>query len=67
MTHAGIGEKGRRKAIGITDGMVRISVGIEDVDDILAMIWIRRWRRFKKERQDFIASGRQENVEMLKN
>jgi cystathionine beta-lyase/cystathionine gamma-synthase len=35
MTHAGVGEKVRRK-IGITDGMVRISVGIEDVDDILA-------------------------------
>jgi cystathionine beta-lyase/cystathionine gamma-synthase len=35
MTHAAIGEEGRRK-IGITDGMVRISVGIEDVDDILA-------------------------------
>lgn len=35
MTHAGIGEEGRRK-IGITDGMVRISVGIEDVDDIIA-------------------------------
>jgi cystathionine beta-lyase/cystathionine gamma-synthase len=35
MTHAGVGEEGRRK-IGITDGMVRISVGIEDVDDILA-------------------------------
>ncbi len=34
MTHAALGEKGR-KAIGITDGMVRISVGIEDVDDIL--------------------------------
>ena len=34
MTHAGIGEAGRRK-IGITDGMVRISVGIEDVQDIL--------------------------------
>jgi cystathionine beta-lyase/cystathionine gamma-synthase len=34
MTHAGLGAKGR-KAIGITDGMVRISVGIEDVDDIL--------------------------------
>jgi cystathionine beta-lyase/cystathionine gamma-synthase len=34
MTHAGLGEKGR-KAIGITDGMVRISVGIEDVQDIL--------------------------------
>ena len=35
MTHAALGEKGR-KAIGITDGMVRISVGIEDIDDILA-------------------------------
>jgi len=35
MTHAALGEKGR-KAIGITDGMVRISVGIENVEDILA-------------------------------
>src|SRR6266852_4923824 len=35
MTHAALGDKGR-KAIGLTDGMVRISVGIEDVDDILA-------------------------------
>jgi cystathionine beta-lyase/cystathionine gamma-synthase len=35
MTHAALGEKGRR-AIGITDGLVRISVGIEDVQDILA-------------------------------
>ncbi|MFZ0293951.1 MAG: PLP-dependent aspartate aminotransferase family protein [Candidatus Sulfotelmatobacter sp.] len=34
MTHAALGEKGR-KAIGLTDGMVRISVGIEDVQDIL--------------------------------
>jgi cystathionine beta-lyase/cystathionine gamma-synthase len=34
MTHAALGEKGR-KAIGITDGLVRISVGIEDVEDIL--------------------------------
>jgi len=34
MTHAGLGAKGR-KAVGITDGMVRISVGIEDIDDIL--------------------------------
>jgi cystathionine beta-lyase/cystathionine gamma-synthase len=34
MTHAALGEKGRR-AIGITDGMVRISVGIEDVEDIV--------------------------------
>jgi cystathionine beta-lyase/cystathionine gamma-synthase len=35
MTHAALGEKGRR-AIGITDGMVRISVGVEDVEDIVA-------------------------------
>jgi len=35
MTHAALGAKGR-KEIGITDGMVRISVGIEDVDDIVA-------------------------------
>jgi cystathionine beta-lyase/cystathionine gamma-synthase len=34
MTHAALGEKGR-KAIGISDGMVRISVGIEDLDDII--------------------------------
>jgi len=34
MTHAALGEKGR-KEIGITDGMVRISVGIEDFQDIL--------------------------------
>jgi cystathionine beta-lyase/cystathionine gamma-synthase len=35
MTHAALGEKGR-KQIGLTDGMVRISVGIEDVDDLVA-------------------------------
>jgi cystathionine beta-lyase/cystathionine gamma-synthase len=34
MTHAALGEAGRKK-IGLTDGMVRISVGVEDVDDIL--------------------------------
>jgi cystathionine beta-lyase/cystathionine gamma-synthase len=34
MTHAALGEKGR-KAIGLTDGMVRISVGVEDSDDII--------------------------------
>ncbi|MGH9643803.1 MAG: PLP-dependent transferase, partial [Terriglobales bacterium] len=44
MTHAALGEKGRR-AIGLTDGMVRISVGIEDPEDILsdleyALAWI---------------------------
>jgi cystathionine beta-lyase/cystathionine gamma-synthase len=35
MTHAALGEKGR-KAIGLTDGMVRISVGIEDPEDLIA-------------------------------
>ncbi|HUM05248.1 MAG TPA: PLP-dependent aspartate aminotransferase family protein [Terriglobales bacterium] len=35
MTHAAVGEEGRRR-IGITDGLVRISVGIEDAEDILA-------------------------------
>jgi cystathionine gamma-lyase/cystathionine beta-lyase/cystathionine gamma-lyase/homocysteine desulfhydrase len=34
MTHAALGEKGRRE-IGITDGIVRISVGIEDADDVI--------------------------------
>jgi cystathionine gamma-lyase/cystathionine beta-lyase/cystathionine gamma-lyase/homocysteine desulfhydrase len=35
MTHAALGVQGR-KAIGITDGLVRISVGIEDVHDLIA-------------------------------
>src|SRR5579862_5860499 len=35
MTHGAVGAK-VRKEIGITDGMVRISVGIEDVEDIVA-------------------------------
>lgn len=34
MTHAALGEQ-ERKQIGLTDGMVRISAGIEDVDDLL--------------------------------
>lgn len=34
MTHAAIGAEGRKK-IGLTDGMVRISVGIETVEDII--------------------------------
>ncbi len=34
MTHAALGEQGRKK-IGLTDGMVRISVGIEDLGDLL--------------------------------
>lgn len=35
MTHAAIGEEGRRK-LGITEGLLRLSVGIEDVEDIVA-------------------------------
>ncbi|MCL2661607.1 MAG: PLP-dependent aspartate aminotransferase family protein [Acidobacteriaceae bacterium] len=35
MTHAAAGAEGRRR-MGITDGMMRISVGIEDVEDIIA-------------------------------
>ena len=33
MTHASVPAE-RRAALGITDGLVRISVGIEDVDDL---------------------------------
>jgi cystathionine beta-lyase/cystathionine gamma-synthase len=35
MTHASVPEEERNR-IGITDGLVRISVGIEDVEDIIA-------------------------------
>jgi cystathionine beta-lyase/cystathionine gamma-synthase len=35
MTHAAIGAESREK-LGITDGLVRLSVGIEDVEDLLA-------------------------------
>jgi cystathionine gamma-lyase/cystathionine beta-lyase/cystathionine gamma-lyase/homocysteine desulfhydrase len=35
MTHAALGKEGRKK-IGLTDGMVRISVGVENVEDIVA-------------------------------
>lgn len=35
MTHASIPPE-QRKKIGVTDGLVRISVGLEDVDDIIA-------------------------------
>ncbi len=37
MTHASVPEETRNK-LGITDGLVRISVGIEDVEDIIADI-----------------------------
>ncbi len=35
MTHASMGPEARKRA-NITDGLVRISVGVEDVDDIIA-------------------------------
>ena len=35
MTHAAIPAEVREK-VGITDGLIRLSVGIEDKDDILA-------------------------------
>ena len=35
MTHASVDET-KRQRLGITDGLVRISVGIEDTDDIIA-------------------------------
>ena len=35
MTHASMSH-GDREAAGITDGLVRYSVGIEDVDDLIA-------------------------------
>ena len=34
MTHASI-PRAQRQKIGVTDGLVRISVGLEDVDDII--------------------------------
>jgi cystathionine gamma-lyase len=37
MTHASV-EKPLREAMGLTDGLVRFSVGIEDVDDLIADI-----------------------------
>ena len=35
MTHASIPVE-QRKRIGVTEGLVRISVGLEDIEDILA-------------------------------
>jgi cystathionine gamma-lyase len=35
MTHASV-PKAIREVLGITDGLIRLSVGIEDIDDLLA-------------------------------
>lgn len=37
MTHAGMGKEAREQA-SITDGLVRISLGIEDVNDLLTAL-----------------------------
>ena len=34
MTHAAV-EPAERQRIGLTDGLVRLSVGLEDVDDLI--------------------------------
>ena len=34
MTHADL-EEAERKRVGITDGLVRLSVGLEDVEDVI--------------------------------
>jgi cystathionine beta-lyase/cystathionine gamma-synthase len=35
MTHASI-DKDVRESLGITDNLLRLSIGIEDVDDLIA-------------------------------
>lgn len=35
MTHASVPREERQR-LGITDGLVRVSVGIEDVEDLIA-------------------------------
>ena len=35
MTHADV-EEAERNRVGITDGLVRLSVGLEDVEDLIA-------------------------------
>jgi cystathionine gamma-lyase/homocysteine desulfhydrase len=35
MTHASV-DLNKRERLGITDGLVRVSVGLEDTDDIIS-------------------------------
>ena len=35
MTHASIPEEARRR-VGVGDGLIRLSVGVEDLDDLIA-------------------------------
>jgi cystathionine beta-lyase len=37
MTHADV-EEAERKRVGITDGLVRLSVGMEDVEDLIGAL-----------------------------
>ncbi len=47
MTHASLGEEARH-VLGITDGFIRLSIGVEDADDLkeglnqgLEKIWLQ--------------------------
>jgi cystathionine beta-lyase/cystathionine gamma-synthase len=37
MTHADV-EEAERKRVGIIDGLVRVSVGLEDVEDLIGAL-----------------------------
>ena len=37
MTHASLGAE-KRKKLGISDGLLRLSVGVEDADDLIAAL-----------------------------
>ena len=37
MTHADV-EEAERKRVGIIDGLVRVSVGLEDAEDLIAAL-----------------------------
>ena len=37
MTHADVDEA-ERKRVGITDGLIRLSVGLEDEDDLISAL-----------------------------
>jgi methionine-gamma-lyase len=60
MTHACVPREKREKG-GVTDGLIRISVGIEDVDDLVRLLTKEGQRRFDQidiGRQSEIASAR---------
>ena len=44
MTHLSVPDE-RKQALGITDNLVRISIGVEDADDLIADFAQRVWTR----------------------